>query len=258
MPILNIFKNVLDRMGSDSAPKSMSRDERRYYNRYSINAPDLIQFKHPERGIFKVINLSYKGALLEAVAGASLSDLTLPSGFELSAFGTSRAFKVFKADMRDGRWVLQFEHSEEGSIQNIGNFVEAIRCGSSAVSMPVDKSKITNPEQIRVRFFGDGPFDILIDKTKDGDIVFIMATIRRGSTYGSLRWSDGHIHTMKNIDHQGVAARMGQTHDIDRELVWICSLACLGLNFPEGPVCAALLGKSLTSQQSSESGVKNP
>jgi hypothetical protein len=248
MPVLNIFKTILQWISGNQSVGGLNKDERRYFNRYLIHAPDLIVMKHQERGLFKVLNLSYQGCLLEGDTGVSLSGLILPADFSLSAFGQSIPLRISKIEHRDGLWVAQFEHGHERSIQSIGTFVEPIRCGSTAVSMPVDASKTLEAGRNRVRFFGDGPFDLLVEKTNTGEIVYFMATIRRGGDYGSLTWSNGHLHTQKTIDHEGVAARMGQTHDLDEKIVWLCAMACLGLNFPEGSACARILSDSLAKQ----------
>jgi hypothetical protein len=247
MPVLNIFKSIFELINGTKTAGGLNKNDRRYFNRYLINCPDICMLKHPEKGTFKILNLSYQGALIQGMAGSTLDQLKLPTNVELSACGVSATFSIFKALQRDGLWVIHFEHSGEGSIQSMGSFVEPVRCGSSAVAMPTDPSKPLAPGTTRVRFFGDGPFDILIEKNKSGEITFIMATIRRGAEYGSVTWNNGLLRTQKTMDTDGVASRMGQTQDVDRKLVWTCAMACLGLNFPEGPACAKLLSESLAS-----------
>lgn len=247
MSVRDFFKSLIQRFSGVSVG-GLNKNERRYFNRCPINDPSLMTIKHNEKGSFKVHNLSYQGALIEGISGSSFNGSTLPTSIELISFGTSMALKVFKVEQRDGTWVIHFEHDGEGSIQNLGSFVEPIRCGNTAVSMPTDPSKILAPGMTRVRFFGDGPFDILIEKTNIGNITFVMATIRRGVSYGSVTWNNGTVHTQKSIDNDGVSARMGQTQELDQKLVWTCAMACLGLNFPDGPACAKILADSLISK----------
>ena len=248
MPILNILKSIFDRITGQKTAGGLNKNERRYFNRYSINNPKICTLNHAERGKFQIANLSYQGALVEGLLGSSLNELAVPITVELDACGIFATFRVFKIEPRDGGWVVHFEHSGEGSIQSLGAFVEPVRCGNSAVSMPTDPSKALLPGMTRVRFFGDGPFDILIEKKETGEIKFIMATIRRVAEYGSLTWSHGQLHTQKNVDSEGVSSRMSQTQDVDRKLVSSCALACLGLNFPEGPACAKILSEAITSR----------
>lgn len=241
MSVFNFLKQAFNRITGSTIDGFINQNERRYFNRYTIHAPELILLRHPAKGSFKVLNLSYQGALIAPIKDETLSGLMLPADFDLCAFGNTVKFRVSRAEQRDGLWVIQFEHSGEGSIQNIGSFVEPVRCGSTAVQMPVDSSRTIVKDAVRVRYFGDGPFDILVEKKPSGEVTYFMATIRRGPDYGSVTWNSGQVTTQKTVDRDGVAARMAQTQETDKKLIWMCAMACLGLNFPEGHVCAHLL-----------------
>jgi hypothetical protein len=201
-----------------------------------------------------VIDLSHHGCLVESVADSTFEHCTVPAVIDLSVCGETIRLEVSQCQRRKNGWGLVFKHVHESSIRNLSLIIEPIRCGSTSIAMPSDPTKDGVMAKYRRRFQGDGPFDLVFEKDELGHVVFLMATIRRGAEYGSVIWERGQVLTKKSVDHKGDGARMGQTPEVDRSLVWACAAGCLGMKFSEGAQCAKVLNEWL-SQESQRSPI---
>ena len=222
------------------SPGGTAIPHQRFHARYRLNDPDLCTLEHARHGLFRVIDFSYHGCLLEAVGDASFEHCAYPGLVEIMVGGSSFHIEAGQCQKRKNGWGVVFKHTNESSIRGVGTFIEPLRYGSSAVALPSDPSRDGVMSKFRRRYQGDGPFDLVVEENEAGKIVFVMATIRRGNEYGCVVWEKGRVVTKKTIDSDGVGARMGQTQDVDRPMVWVSVLACLGLKFPDGPKCAAI------------------
>ena len=247
MGFFDLFK-IKDSSNNEASSALADYAHKRYHARYIINERDLCTVEHSRHGLFRVIDLSHHGCLVESVADANLDQCSLPALVDLSMCGSSIRLEVSQIQRRKNGWGLVFRHVHETSIRNLGNFIEPLRFGSSSIVMPADHDKDGVMSRMRRRFQGDGPFDVMCEKNDAGKPVFLMATMRRGGEYGSVIWDNGRVLTKKSIDNKGDGARMAQTSDVDRALVWACAVGCLGLKFPEGSLCAKALNDWLSAQ----------
>jgi hypothetical protein len=226
---------------------------KRFHARYLMNDRDLCTVTHSQWGLFRVIDLSHHGCLVESVVDSSFELSTVPMALDLTVCGALIRLEVSQCQRRKNGWGLVFKHGHESSIRSLSHLIEPIRYGSTAVVLPGDAAKDGLMAKYRRRFQGDGPFDLVYEKDDFGQLVFMMATIRRGAEYGSVIWEKGLIVTKKSIDNNGDGARMGQTSEVDKALVWACAAACLGMKFTEGAQCARALNEwlSIESQRTS-------
>lgn len=213
--------------------------DRRFNVRYKINDPNLVTVRLSSGGEFKLRDLSYAGCFVE---GYGLPDeSSFPCLLELSAFGEILEVEADSCHRRENGWAIIFQHPNSSSLKKVGAIIELVRSGDSAIPVSADPVKDGDSGDIRHRFIGDGPFDLVVEEKHSGEISFFMVTLRRGGEYGSVIFKDGRVITKKVIDVMGVSARMAQTKDIDKSLVVACALSCLGLQFPQGASCAKLL-----------------
>ena len=235
------------RASGNSSPSMAEFAHRRFHARYMINERGLCTIEHSRHGLFRVVDLSHHGCLVEGVADASFENCAVPALVDLTVCGTAIRLEVSQCQKRKNGWGLVFKHVHESSIRSLGGFIDFLRCGSSAIAMASDVDKDGVMCKLRRRFQGDGPFDLLFEKDQDGKPVFLMVTLRRASEYGSVIWENGTVITKKSIDHRGEGARMAQTLEVDHTLVWAAAVSCLGLKFVEGAICAQLLNDWLNS-----------
>jgi hypothetical protein len=233
---------------SDEKASAMAEfAHRRFHARYMINERDLCTIEHSRHGLFRVVDLSHHGCLVESVADATLENCALPTLIDLTVCGSSIRLEVSQCQKRKNGWGLVFKHVHESSIRSLGGFIEFLRYGSSAIAMQSDPEKDGVMSKFRRRFQGDGPFDLIFEKDQTGKPVFLMVTLRRGAEYGSVIWDKGVVVTKKTIDHRGEGARMAQTADVDLTWVWAAAVSCLGLKFVEGATCARLFNEWLNN-----------
>jgi hypothetical protein len=233
--------------GSQEGAAVVGFTHKRYHARYLMNERDLCTVEHAQHGLFRVIDLSHHGCLVESVADSTFEHCAVPAVIDLTVCGNTIRLEVSQCQRRKNGWGLVFKHVHESSIRNLSIIIEPIRCGSTAVAIPSDPTKDGVMSKYRRRFQGDGPFDLVFEKDDAGQLVFLMATIRRGAEYGSVIWEKGHVLTKKSIDNKGDGARMGQTAEVDRSLVWACAAGCLGMKFSEGAQCAKALNEWLSA-----------
>ena len=219
-------------------PTQGNMPPKRYHARYKLANPGLCLMEHARFGLFSVADLSYHGCLVIPVGDATFADCQYPGLVEISLGGTSLRMEVSQCQLRKQGWGLIFKHSNDSSIRSIGTYIEPLRCGSSAISLATAPARDGAQSRFRRRYQGDGPFDLMVEQNEAGEVVFIMATVRRGSEYGCVVWDNGTLITKKTMDAEGVGARMGQTVEVDKQLVWVSLITCMGLNFPDGAVCA--------------------
>lgn len=248
MGIFDYFK----RLGKTGVPMdggaAMELTARRYHARYTLLDQSMMLLEHERGGLFRVADLSFNGCLVRSVADASLDAVATPFLVDLVVVG--RTFRVEVADVqkRNQGWGLVFRHTggSDGSMVALGKILEPLRCGSSSIQVSPQNSSDVMKSRLRKRFSGEGPFDLLVERDASGKLNFAMVTLRRGQEYGSVIWEFGNVVTKLNLDSRGVGARMAQTAEPDHELVWTCTIACLGLKFQEGAVVARLLCDWLT------------
>ena len=245
MGFLDIFKF---KKTAETAPRG-NMQPRRFHARYQLGNPHLCLMEHARFGLFSIVDLSYHGCLVAPVGDATFGDCKYPGLVEISLGGSSLRMEVAQCQPRKQGWGMVFKHSNESSIRSIGTYIEPLRCGNSAISLATAPSRDGAQSRFRRRYQGDGPFDLMVEQNEAGEIIFIMATVRRGSEYGCVMWDDGTLVTKKTMDAEGVGARMAQTAEVDKALVWVSLVTCLGLKFPDGPLCAEKLDKWLKSNE---------
>lgn len=253
MGIFDYFKRLTKSGEPNDGSAALELTTRRYHTRYQLVDPTMVLLEHPRGGLFRVMDLSFNGCLVQGVADATLDAVSSPFIVELSVVG--KVFRVEVADVqkRKNGWGLVFRHEggSEGSMVQLSRVLEPLRSGSSAIQVSPDNASDIMKSRLRKRYSGEGPFDLLVERDSAGNLNFVMITIRRGPEYGSVIWENGAVITKLNVDSRGVGARMAQTMEPDRDLVWTCTIACLGLKFQEGGVIAHLLFDWLNSTATS-------
>ena len=244
MGIFDFFKSK----GKSEKDAAASMPPKRFHARYKLNNPDLCLLEHARFGLFRVLDLSYHGCLVEAVGTGSFEQCTYPGLIEFSVAGSILSLESNQCQRRKVGWGLVFKHNGESSIRSVGTLIEPMRCGDSAIFLPASTAKDGTQSRFRRRYQGDGPFDLMVEQNEAGKIIFIMATVRRLSEYGCVVWDNGVVVTKKTVDADGVGARMSQTEEVDTALVYVSILTCLGLKFPDGGICAKILTDWLGEQ----------
>ena len=113
----------------------------RYHARYIVNNRDLCVIEHPKHGMFRVVDLSHHGCLVEPVADASFDQVRFPTSLNLSVCGSSVKLEAAQCQRRRNGWALVFRHVHEKSIKDLGGFIEPLRTGSTAVSLESDPGR---------------------------------------------------------------------------------------------------------------------
>ena len=241
--IFDYFKRLTKSNEQTDGNAALELTSRRYHTRYHLIDHSMILMEQQRGGLFRVIDLSFNGCLVHGVADASLDAVSAPFMIDLSIVG--KTFRVEVADVQKRRqgWGMVFRHEggSEGSMVQLSRVLEPLRSGSSAIQVSPENASDIMKSRLRKRFSGEGPFDLLVERDSAGKLNFVMITVRRGPEYGSVIWENGVVLTKLNVDSRGVGARMAQTAEPDRDLVWTCTIACLGLKFQEGAVVAHLL-----------------
>lgn len=243
---------IFDFLISKSSPKGSSDSHldgyahQRYHARYILNNRDLCLVDHPKYGLFRVVDLSHHGCLVEPMSDASFDSASFPLALNLRLCGTSVKLEASQCQRRRQGWALVFRHVTEHSIREIGSFIEPLRVGSTASALESDSDRDGIYTKYRRRFLGDGPFEVVFEKNEAGDPVFVMVTIRMGSGDGCVIWNKGSVVTKRSNDTEG--AFMPKTKQIDEELVWQCAATCLGMKFAEGSSSSRVLNDWLIAQ----------
>lgn len=239
-----LFSKTSSKNGSAESVSAYAHQ--RYHARYVINNRDLCVLEHQKYGVFRVVDLSHHGCLVEPLSSASLESSSLPSFMNLRLCGASVRVETSECQRRRHGWALVFRHSQDTSIRDLGRFIEPLRIGSSSVGLDVDFERDGIFAKVRRRFIGDGPFEVVYEKNEHGEPVFVMVTLRYGTGDGCVIWNQGNIMTKKTAATEG--AFMPKTSQVDEELVWLCASTCLGMKFPEGANSAKVLHDWLANQ----------
>jgi hypothetical protein len=242
MGILDLIKNafvteVVEEENDSSLPKPNSR---RMHERFLINAPELCSLETSD-GTSKLVihDLSYKACYVELLSGDVLDTSVHPAPMVLNALTSKYVLSVQSIRKRKAGWVVVFSHETETELLNLSYVMDPMRNGSTAVEIPEDTGKRRQGVH-RKRYIGDGPFDLVVERDDAGEIKFVMVTLRRGDVYGTVIWENGQVLTKKNLDRQGVGARMAQTADPDRDLILGAAVSCLALKYADGHQVARL------------------
>lgn len=221
----------------------------RYHARFILNNRDLCMVEHPKHGMFRVVDLSHQGCMVESISDSSFDTSNFPLLMDLSLCGSSIKVEVSQTQRRRGGWALVFRHVHEQSVKALGEFIEPLRMGSSAVLLEANAERDGIHWRRRRRFVGDGSFELVYEKSESGDLSFFMVTMRLTPGAGSVIWNQGEILTKKSPETEG--AFMPKTPQVDDELVWTCAASCLGMKFLEGAIVAKVLHNWLNSKPSS-------
>ncbi len=243
MGIFNYFKRLTRSSAELEGEAAVKMASRRYHTRYQLVDQTLILLEHPRGGLFRVIDISFNGCLVHGVVDATLDSAAAPFMVDLTVVGKTFRVEVSQVQKRRNGWALIFRHDggAHGSLIAFSKVIEPLRYGASAIQVSPDDAAEIMKSRLRKRFSGEGPFDLLVERDSAGKLNFAMITMRRGSEYGSVIWEHGTIVTKLTVDHQGVGARMAQTMEPDKDLVWTCATACVAIKFSEGALVAHLL-----------------
>ena len=238
---MGFFESFRTKMtfGLDGESELSDFAHKRYHARYIVNDRGLCTIEHSRHGLFRVVDLSHHGCLVEPVSDSSFDACSFPALVDLSVCGSTIRLEVSECQRRKNGWGVVFRHVHESSIRNLSQFIVPLRLGSSVVALPSDPGKDGVMSKLRRRFVGEGPFELVFEKNESGKTIFMMATIRYGQVDGSVIWDNGRVMTKKSFDHEG--ARMALTTESDQGLVWLSAVACLGIKFTEGAICAKIL-----------------
>lgn len=238
---MGFFDSVKSKLGFGPSEENQlgAFTHRRYHARYLINDRDLCKISHMKHGVFRVIDLSHHGCLVEPVGDSSFDQCVVPSSLELSICGQSIPLEISAFQRRKNGWGLIFRHAHEASIRNLGQFIEPLRTGNSVEDVCDEAPSRGSPAKSRRRFKGDGPFDLVLEKNMHGKLDFLMITTRVGQADISVIWEDDKFVTKKTTGTEG--AMMEKTSNLDKTILWTLAACCLGIKHPDGAVCSRIL-----------------
>lgn len=176
--IIDILRKLFGK--PTNSEQSPELNHRRYHARYPIIDRSLCLLEHPTQGMFQIIDLSFNGCLVAPVMGSSFEGADTTQKLSLTMLGRNIDLLSKQVQRRRGGWAVIFHHDNEQSLLALSKIVEPLRCGFSAISMPVDATKDGGKVKMRQRYSGDGPFDLLVERAADNTITFAMVTIRKG------------------------------------------------------------------------------
>jgi hypothetical protein len=155
--------------------------------------------------------------------------------------------EVAQCQRRRQGWGLVFRHDDEQSQKKLERFLNPLRMGQSAVMVEDQRQDQGRTHSIsRKRVMGDGPFEVVFEKSQDGSVNLVMVTLRTNHGDGCVIWDRGSIITKKSSGTEG--AMMPQSISVDEDLVWKSSVLCLGINLPDGPLMAQTLYQWILNQ----------
>lgn len=260
MKILSIFKSKegQDPARSSSIGSAEKMRTRRSHPRYKIADAGACYVLAPtaeptQTAQFRLLDLSFRGCLAEDSKGGACVDIDrvlAGESVQLDLFGNRIRLFVKTAHKRAQGFALVFDLESDAFVGQLSEMLEPLRCGFTCVEIPKGISKEHANVHQRKTYSGDGPFDLVIERDAQGRLIFGMATVRRGRSYGSVIWEHDSIITKKTRDEHGVGARMSQTSEVDRELVQYTGIVCLGMKpqLQDGADFARCLNNWLTSQ----------
>jgi hypothetical protein len=125
----------------------------------------------------------------------------------------------------------------------MGELILPLHWGASATFLGEEPSE-KDPSLRRLRFRGEGQFDLIVECSASEDVQFLMGTFMpSGGHYVSLIWDGKTLTTKRTVNVNDMSARMADTATLDRHIVHTCAAACLGIKRPVTDNCASLLCK---------------
>lgn len=244
----DIFSRFVSEQGIVPSGLSDQYATRRSFQRFVIKETDLLTAQDENGQGYRTVDLSYRGCLLEPITPQDVKTPSVPgpkSTIVFKCLGLEVPVIVLEAHVRRNGIAILFASQEDASLVTLSHLIEPLRCGSTSVIM---KPQTTYNEPIylhRKRFIGDGPFDLVVERDQQGDVSFVMGSIRINEVYGSVILEKGHLVTKKSIDKQGVGARMLQTKSVDQDLVTLIFIACISAPFHEAGLAARAIANQM-------------
>jgi hypothetical protein len=245
MSFFSFFKkNQLSQDVTDFSSSAPFPQKRRH-QRYPLSQSDLctLNFEMTDGSLHSVqlLNISHFGCLVDPGACVFFDQLKLPSKANLSLAGRSQSTEIIGIDRRKEGIGLTFSYSSVEALQAMADLILPLHWGSTATFLGEEPS-VKDSSARRLKFRGEGQFDLRIECRNNDDVRFIMGTfLLTGSHYVSVIWDGTHLSTKKSLSGTDTSARMSKTDVLDERAVLMCAAACLAVRLPVTKAAANVL-----------------
>lgn len=192
---------------------SRKPEDTRTHARYFLRNAQIARVRFANNQSYAIRDISYSGFSIDAAIDRVSSDQV-----QMTIFDTSAEAFVTLAHTNGKFAGFAFQHRTVGPLIFLQPFVERLRLGSTLAPIADAALKEKYREGGWQIMRGDGPTDLKI-KLSNNQLDTFVLTFSEGSIYAELRYANGKLTTAKQVDGQGVAARMAETSSPDRTLV---------------------------------------
>lgn len=245
MAIFDIFKKKQEPEAPEKVQENAAFVQKRRHQRYEVRPSDLctLDIDGPDGGRFRLRNISHFGCLTDELTQVNLEKVTLPAVARVNLAGRFQAVEITALSKRSGGFGVGFRHSSIEALQAMGELILPLHWGASVTFLGEHPSE-KDPSLRRLKFRGEGQFDLIVECSASDDVQFVMGTFMlSGGHYVSLIWDGKTLTTKKTVNVNDPSARMADTATLDRHIVHMCAAACLGIKRAVTDNCASLLCK---------------
>jgi hypothetical protein len=243
MAIFNIFKKKQEPEVPGTISETASFIQKRRHQRYDVRPTDLctLDVDGPQGVSIRLRNISHFGCFADDLAQTTLDKLTLPTMAKVTLAGRVHPIEIISVAKRSGGFGISFRHASVEALQGMGELILPLHWGVSATFLGEEPSS-NNPALRRLKFRGEGQFDLIVECDASDEVQFLMGTFMMpGGHYVSVIWDGESLTTKKTVNINDPSARMAKTETLDQHIVHICAAACLGIKRPVTDNCAILL-----------------
>ncbi|MEI6833941.1 MAG: hypothetical protein WCL28_08095 [bacterium] len=243
MAIFNIFKKKQEPAGPETISETASFIQKRRHQRYDVRPSDLctLEVGAPHGGSIRLRNISHFGCLTDDLPQTTLDKLTLPAMAKVTVAGRMQTIEITSLSKRSGGVGISFRHASVEALQGMSELILPLQWGVSATFLGEEPSS-NNPSLRRLKFRGEGQFDLIVECDASDEVQFLMGTFMMpGGHYVSVIWDGKSLTTKKTVNLNDPSARMAKTETLDQHIVHMCAAACLGIKRPVTDNCAILL-----------------
>lgn len=242
---MSFFKKLFKAESSASPPKDPAeQSQRRLHQRYPLNVSSLFVCESDLLGTLSVSNISHFGCFALAENPDALSpEISLPVRANLRVAGFCKPVEIVKILPRPRGFGMAFRHASIEDFHAMRDLMAPIHWGHTTVA--IGEEALGNGG-LRLKFRGEGPFDLVIDRDASGALKNLILTfLTPAGVYASVAFDGADLLTSWAIDQVGVGSRMEATTKVDEGLVRMGIIALLGIPQTFGQECASTLFQHL-------------
>lgn len=243
MDIFNIFKKKQEPSGPQTVSETASFIQKRRHQRYDVRPSDLctLDLDAPQGGKIRLRNISHFGCLTDDMTQTTLDKLTPASIAKVTLAGRIQPVEIIGVSKRSGGFGILFRHASLEALQGMSELILPLHWGASSTFLGEEPSS-NNPAFRRLKFRGEGQFDLIVECDASDEVHFLMGTFMMpGGHYVSVIWDGKSLTTKRTVNLNDPSARMAKTDTLDQHIVHMCAAACLGIKRPVTDNCASLL-----------------